>query len=181
MVDSPAPADSLVLPERISPQAQRALAAKRPKSVYPPLDDPEAWRRRRAAIEQQVVPMFAGLTANLKVSTETLSLGGVTVYDSTPEGLAEDLRDCALLEIHGGALVAMAALLGVFFKDGSATLPPNVGVAVIAVACVFVSAFAWSWGPLGWLVPAEVQPLETRSVGQGINVSVNFLVRGGEG
>ena len=114
MVDSPAPADSLVLPERIipvprsvSPQAQRALAAKRPKSVYPPLDDPEAWRRRRAAIEQQVVPMFAGLTANLKVSTETLSLGGVTVYDSTPEGLAEDLRDCALLEIHGGALVAM--------------------------------------------------------------------------
>ena len=81
----------------------------------------------------------------------------------------------------GGALVAMAALLGVFFKDGSATLPPNVGAAAIAVACVFVSAFAWSWGPLGWLVPAEVQPLETRSVGQGINVSVNFLVRGGEG
>lgn len=29
---------------------------------------------------------------------------------------------------------------------------------------------------MGWLVPAEVQPLETRSVGQSINVSVNFLL-----
>lgn len=80
---------------------------------------------------------------------------------------------------------ALAVLLGVFFKEGgsgsgsaaaAATLPKPVGIAVIAVVCVYVSAFAFSWGPLGWLVPAEVQPLETRSVGQSINVSVNFLL-----
>jgi hypothetical protein len=33
----------------------------------------------------------------------------------------------------------------------------------------------WSWGPLGWLVPSEIQPLETRSAGQGLTVAVNFL------
>ena len=34
-----------------------------------------------------------------------------------------------------------------------------------------------SWGPIGWLIPSEVQPLETRSVGQSFATAVNFLVR----
>lgn len=47
--------------------------------------------------------------------------------------------------------------------------------ALVILICVFVSAFAWSWGPLGWLVPSEIFPLEIRSAGQSINVSVNML------
>ena len=35
--------------------------------------------------------------------------------------------------------------------------------------------FAWSWGPLGWLVPSEIFPLEVRSAAQSINVSVNMI------
>ena len=30
-------------------------------------------------------------------------------------------------------------------------------------------------GPLGWLYPSEIQPLETRSAGQGIATLVNLL------
>jgi hypothetical protein len=30
-------------------------------------------------------------------------------------------------------------------------------------------------GPLGWLVPSEIQPLETRAAGTGINTFVNFM------
>ena len=41
--------------------------------------------------------------------------------------------------------------------------------------CVYVAGFAWSWGPLGWLVPSEIFPLEVRSAGQSINVSVNMI------
>ncbi|EFJ37604.1 hypothetical protein SELMODRAFT_451177 [Selaginella moellendorffii] len=48
-------------------------------------------------------------------------------------------------------------------------------VIVVIVICIYVSSFAWSWGPLGWLIPSEIFTLETRSVGQGINVAVNFL------
>ena len=33
-----------------------------------------------------------------------------------------------------------------------------------------------SWGPLGWLIPSEIQPLETRSAGQSFATAVNFLV-----
>lgn len=42
--------------------------------------------------------------------------------------------------------------------------------------CAYVAAFAWSWGPLGWLVPSEICPLEIRSVGQAINVSLNMTL-----
>lgn len=42
--------------------------------------------------------------------------------------------------------------------------------------CVCVAAgFAWSWGPLGWLVPSEIQTLETRAAGMSVAVTVNFL------
>ena len=48
-------------------------------------------------------------------------------------------------------------------------------IGIIVLVCVFTSGFAWSWGPLGWLVPSEIQPLETRSTGQAITVSTNFV------
>ncbi|XP_024530317.1 sugar transport protein MST4-like [Selaginella moellendorffii] len=51
----------------------------------------------------------------------------------------------------------------------------NSAVLVVIVICIYVSSFAWSWGTLGWLIPSEIFTLETRSVGQGINVAVNFL------
>ena len=41
--------------------------------------------------------------------------------------------------------------------------------------CAYVAAFAWSWGPLGWLVSSEICPLEIRSAGQAINVAVNMI------
>ncbi|KAF8364648.1 hypothetical protein HHK36_033379 [Tetracentron sinense] len=32
---------------------------------------------------------------------------------------------------------------------------------VSVLICVYVAGFAWSWGPLGWLVPSEIFPLES--------------------
>ncbi|PKA50481.1 Sugar carrier protein C [Apostasia shenzhenica] len=46
---------------------------------------------------------------------------------------------------------------------------------VVTFICIYVAAFAWSWGPMGWLVPSEIFPLEIRSAGQSINVSVNMF------
>ena len=40
---------------------------------------------------------------------------------------------------------------------------------------MFISGHAWGFGPLGWLIPSEIQPLDTRSAGQSINVTVNML------
>lgn len=71
--------------------------------------------------------------------------------------------------------VAIAILLGVGLKNDQSELSHGAAIVVVLMVCVFVSAFAWSWGPLGWLIPSEIFPLETRSSGQSVTVCVNML------
>lgn len=54
-------------------------------------------------------------------------------------------------------------------------LNPHVAIVVVVFVCVFVGSFAWSWGPLGWLIPSETFPLETRTAGFAFAVSSNML------
>ncbi|KAJ3677271.1 hypothetical protein LUZ60_002995 [Juncus effusus] len=54
-------------------------------------------------------------------------------------------------------------------------LSKDFSIAVVLVFCLFVLAFGWSWGPLGWTVPSEIFALETRSSGQSITVTVNLF------
>lgn len=70
--------------------------------------------------------------------------------------------------------VIVAVILGVKF-GAEKQLARSYSVAVVVVICLFVLAFGWSWGPLGWTVPSEIFPLETRSAGQSITVAVNLL------
>lgn len=46
---------------------------------------------------------------------------------------------------------------------------------MVVLVCVYVMGFAWSWGPLGWLIPSEIFPLETRTAGFAFAVSTNML------
>ena len=62
-----------------------------------------------------------------------------------------------------------------FGTTGSGTLTPATADWVLAFICLYVAGFAWSWGPLGWLVPSEICPLEIRPAGQAVNVSVNMF------
>lgn len=71
--------------------------------------------------------------------------------------------------------VVIAIILGLKLSDNSDNLAKGYAILVVVMVCTFVSAFAWSWGPLGWLIPSETFPLETRSAGQSITVCVNLL------
>lgn len=73
--------------------------------------------------------------------------------------------------------VATTVLIALKFgtSGNSVDLPKWYAGLVVFFICVYVSGFAWSWGPLGWLVPSEIFPLEIRSAAQSINVSVNML------
>ncbi|TVU10945.1 hypothetical protein EJB05_44501, partial [Eragrostis curvula] len=72
--------------------------------------------------------------------------------------------------------VVIGTLIAVRFgTSGIGEIPRGYGVAVVVFICTYVAGFAWSWGPLGWLVPSEIFPLEIRPAGQSINVSVNML------
>jgi len=71
--------------------------------------------------------------------------------------------------------VVVAIVLGFKLKDNTSDLSKGFAILVVVMVCTFVSSFAWSWGPLGWLIPSETFPLETRSIGQSVTVSVNML------
>lgn len=70
--------------------------------------------------------------------------------------------------------VIVSIILGVKFGDNQ-QLSKGFSVLVVVVICLFVVAFGWSWGGLGWTIPSEIFPLETRSAGQSITVSVNLF------
>ncbi|KAF4383046.1 sugar carrier protein C-like [Cannabis sativa] len=69
--------------------------------------------------------------------------------------------------------IAIALKFGVSGNPG--VLPTWYAYGLVFFICVYVAGFAWSWGPLGWLVPSEIFPLEVRSAAQSVNVSVNMI------
>ncbi|KAH9311027.1 hypothetical protein KI387_026062 [Taxus chinensis] len=72
--------------------------------------------------------------------------------------------------------VIIAVILGYKFESsGDGSISKGYAYLVVVLICIYVVGFAWSWGPLGWLVPSEILPLEIRSIGQSIAVSVNLL------
>ncbi|KAL7210254.1 hypothetical protein ACSBR1_031756 [Camellia fascicularis] len=56
------------------------------------------------------------------------------------------------------------------------TMDKRLAVVVVVPVCLYVMCFAWSWGPLGWLIPSETFPLETRTSGFAFVVRSNMLM-----
>ncbi|RAL38462.1 hypothetical protein DM860_002440 [Cuscuta australis] len=82
-----------------------------------------------------------------------------------------------LLQACCQMLISQMAIGGILVTHLTATGSLNKGLAVIVVilVCTYVMAFAWSWGPLGWLIPSETFPMETRTAGFAFAVSANML------
>ncbi|KAK6155907.1 hypothetical protein DH2020_010155 [Rehmannia glutinosa] len=115
-------------------------------------------------------------SASLMSSVMTGVVGIVTTFLSM---LVVDRVGRRFLLILGGIImfvsqmvvgVVMAAKLG---DHGG--LSKGYGDVVLVLIGIYVAGFGISWGPLGWLIPSEIFPLEIRSAGQSVSVGVNFL------
>nr|CAB3453831.1 unnamed protein product [Digitaria exilis] len=158
-------------------------------------------RKHRPQLAMAVaIPLFQQLTGinvimfYVPVLFKTLGFGGgASLMSAVITGLVNlvstlvsvftvDRVGRRALLLEGGAQMlagqlAVGALIGAKFGwSGVATIPTGYAVAVVVVMCAYVAGFAWSWGPLAWLVPSEVMPLEVRPAGQSITVAVNMLM-----
>lgn len=108
------------------------------------------------------------------------ALTGAVLAASTLISIATvDRLGRRVLLISGGiqmitCQVVVAIILGVKFGNNQ-ELTKGFSILVVIVICLFVLAFGYSWGPLGWTIPSEIFPLETRSAGQSITVAVNLF------
>ncbi|URD80959.1 Sugar transport protein [Musa troglodytarum] len=83
-------------------------------------------------------------------------------------------NDASLLSAVITGIVAIGGLLFVNLRATN-ELQHGVAIWVVVLVCLFVSSFAWSWGPLGWLIPSETFPLATRTAGYAFAVSSNMV------
>ncbi|CAL5336340.1 unnamed protein product [Camellia sinensis] len=121
-----------------------------------------------------------GFQSNASLASAMIT-GGVNVLATFISVFGTDRWGRKPLFLWGGGTMivfqsAVAVLIGTKFGvTGDATdLGTLYSSILVCCICIFVTAFAFSWGPLGWLVPSEIFPLEIRSSAQSIVVAVNM-------
>jgi acetyl esterase/lipase len=99
------PAREIPIPPHLSPEAQAVLAMG-PVTPFgcPPLDDPDAWRRRIAEMDQAVLAMTAHAPQPVDTEVEEADVGGARVFVITPPGTRDDDRR-VYIDLHGGAFM----------------------------------------------------------------------------
>ncbi|KAE8713088.1 Sugar transport protein 1 [Hibiscus syriacus] len=75
-----------------------------------------------------------------------------------------------------GGLFSSPVAFKCFFVSGNlGQLPLWFSVVVVVAMCFYIVGFAYSWGPLDWLVPSEIFPLEICPAAQSTTVAVNMI------
>ncbi|WVZ85902.1 hypothetical protein U9M48_032760 [Paspalum notatum var. saurae] len=69
--------------------------------------------------------------------------------------------------------VAIAWIMGAKLgTSGEAAMARPYAVAVLVLTCLHSAGFGASWGTLFWVVPSEIFPVDIRSLGQALNVTI---------
>jgi MFS transporter, SP family, sugar:H+ symporter len=67
------------------------------------------------------------------------------------------------------------ASLGYFaLENADGTNSTTIGYVMIVFACLFIAAFASTWGPMAWAVTSEIYPSRTRSVNIALSAASNW-------
>lgn len=118
---------------------------------------------------------FAGYTSDRAALLATTWVGVVNVLMTF---VAIYLLDKAgrkpLLQFGLGGMVLSLIILGVGFHTDAL---PQSAIGIIAVICLFVyiGSFAYSLGPVGWLLNSEIYPLHIRGMAMGVATCANWL------
>ncbi|PUZ47441.1 hypothetical protein GQ55_7G164900 [Panicum hallii var. hallii] len=102
----------------------------------------------------------------------------VNLASSLLSSFVMDRAGRRFLFLSGGAAMIICQLAmtwilaGHLGKHDSVTMPRGYALAVLVLMCLYTLSFGVSWGPLKWVVPSEIYPVEIRSAGQALTVSI---------
>lgn len=153
-----------------------------------------AWRdlagvgvRRRVGIGVglQVLQQFSGINAIMFFAPQifttyfsarvslygTIAINLVNFLATFITVLGVDKLGRVSLLVVGAASMCVCHIIVAGLASGSGT---GVGVGILVLTCLFVISFAYSWGPVCWVVCAEIFPLRLRSKATAVTTAANW-------
>jgi acetyl esterase/lipase len=100
------PAKNLPIPETVSPQIQKQIAAPLTPTWNVIPNTAAGWKEQVDAGYQATMKGLPALREALKVKVEPVTLGGVKAYMVTPENIPPQNRNRLLVHVHGGCFVS---------------------------------------------------------------------------
>ncbi|XP_040378959.1 sugar transport protein MST1-like [Oryza brachyantha] len=61
-------------------------------------------------------------------------------------------------------------------RHAAATMAKSYAAGLVGLMCLYTASFGMSWGPLKWVVPSEIYPVEVRSAGQALGLSISLTL-----
>ncbi|KAK3034833.1 LOW QUALITY PROTEIN: hypothetical protein RJ639_033738 [Escallonia herrerae] len=104
-------------------------------------------------------------------------LGAVNLGSALVSTCIVDRIGRRFLFLEGGLQLSLSEVaIACIFARQLGPFSATTAIVVLVLMCSISAAFGWSWGPLTWLVPSEILPMDVRPLGQGIGIAFNFIV-----
>src|SRR5262249_60073942 len=100
------PARSVPVPDTVSPQMQKIIAAPLPPTWNVIPNTADEWKAQVNAGAAAIAAMLPGLREQLHVKVEPQVIDGVKTFAVTPEKLPVQNRNRLLIHVHGGCYVS---------------------------------------------------------------------------
>ena len=100
------PAKSIPVPDTVSPQIQKQIAAPLTPTWNVILSTPEGWKEQVKAGYDATMKALPALREALGVKVEPMTIGGVKAYLVTPAKIPPENRNRLLVHVHGGCFVS---------------------------------------------------------------------------
>ncbi|KAL6650828.1 hypothetical protein ACP70R_009753 [Stipagrostis hirtigluma subsp. patula] len=118
--------------------------------------------------QEAILGSVINSTTNL-VATLLSSL----IMDHTGRSFLFIIGGLCMLFCEVAISLIMATQLG---KNEGVTMPHNYATFMLILICFCTFSFGVSWAPLRWVVPSEIYPVEVRSAGQALSISIQLCI-----